>query len=99
MNKKIIGIFVCMLLIGYAIPVLGLAGEPNNATIAYQDPNQSYRLKVEHLNDGRLPPDPGEMPEGFVIKESGNIQRTSNPPDRTILSDDETIIEILENLD
>ncbi len=99
MNKKIIGIFICMLLIGYAIPVLGLAGEPNNATIAYQDPNQSYRLKVEHLNDGRLPPDPGEMPEEFVIKESGNIQRTSNPPDRTILSDDETIIEILENLD
>ena len=99
MNKKIIGIFICMLLIGYAIPVLGLAGEPNNATITYQDPNQSYRLKVEHLNDGRLPPDPGEMPEGFVIKESGNIQRTSNPPDRTILSDDETIIEILEDLD
>jgi len=99
MNKKIIGIFICMLLIGYAIPVLGLAGDPNNATIAYQDPNQSYRLKVEHLNDGRLPPDPGEMPEGFIIKESGNIQRTSNPPDRTILSDDETIIEILEDLD
>jgi hypothetical protein len=87
------------MLIGYAIPVLGLAGDPNNTTITYQDPNQSYRNKVKHLNDGRLPPDPGEMPEGFVIKESGNIQRTSNPPDRTITSDDETIIEILENLD
>ena len=98
-KKKIGIIFACMLLITYTIPVLGLAEEQNITLIIDQDPNQSWRKNVEHLNDGRLPPDPGEMLEGVNIETYENIQIISNLPEITRSSTHETIIEILENLD
>ena len=32
---------------------------------------------VKHLNDGRLPPDPGEMSENFLLKIPVNIENTA----------------------
>ncbi len=88
-----------MFLITYAIPILGLAGESINVTTTYKDPNQNYRLKFKHLDDGRLPPNPGEMPEDFIIKTPENIQMIYNPLDKTASSIHETIIEIIKNLE
>ena len=99
MKKKIGIILVCIILIIYTIPVLGLAEEQSIATIIDQDPDQSYRLKVKHLDNGRLPPDPGEIPDDFSFELHNNIQINSNPPERTMTSTDEPIIEIIQNLD
>ena len=87
-----------MLVMSYAIPVLGFAGEPNNSMFLKQDPNQSWRLKVKHLDDGRLPPDPGELVEDFVIKTPENIQIISNSYGGIASSTHETVIEIIQNL-
>ena len=87
-----------MLLMSYSIPVLGFADEPNNTIIINQDPNQNWRLKVKHLDDGRLPPAPGESVEDFIIKTPENIQINYNSIDKTISSTHETIVEIIQNL-
>lgn len=95
MKKKLVIILAFMLLIAYTIPVLGMS----NKIMINQDPDDNYREKVKHLNDGRLPPDPGDIPEDFVFEINDNSQINPNPPKRTARSEDEVIIEILENLD
>ena len=99
MNKKIIGILiVCMLLIIYTIPAMGLTIETKNIVVN-QDPNQDWRSKVKHLDDGRLPPTPGEVDPSFVFEENNIVQIVTDPPEKTIQSSEETIINILENID
>ncbi|MCK4995304.1 MAG: M20/M25/M40 family metallo-hydrolase [Thermoplasmatales archaeon] len=98
MMKKIGILIVCMLLIIYTIPVMGLTSETQNIVVS-QDPNQDYRSKVKHLDDGRLPPAPGEIAPGFVFEENNVIQIVTDPPEKTIQSSEETIIDILENID
>jgi len=94
MDKKLGIILVCMLLIAYTIPALGTTN-----IIISKDPKDNYRENVKHLNDGRLPPDPGDMPLGFVLEKTVNHQIILNPPKRAGRSEHEAIIAILENLD
>ena len=98
--KNKIGIFLaCMVLIISIVPVSALTNIPNNTTITYQDSNRDYRSKVKHLDDGRLPPNPGDISPDFVFETHELVQIISNPPEKTLQSIEETIIEILENLD
>jgi hypothetical protein len=94
MKKKLGIILVFMLLIAYTIPVLGTT----NIIIRY-DPKDNYRENVKHLNDGRLPPDPGDIPPGFEFDTKENNKIVINPPQRNGRSQDDVVIEILENLD
>jgi len=96
MKSKIGIFFVCVLLIVCIIPVSGLT---NDIKITYQDPNQDYRSKVKHLDDGRLPPNPGDIQPGFVFETNEITQIISVPPVKTLDANEETIIEILENID
>lgn len=98
MKKKVVIIIACMLLITNVITVLGLEGEPNNVIMTYEDPNQNYRLAVKHLDDGRIPPGPGEIPKDFIVKIPEDIQTIYNPLDKKVSSTHETIIEIIQNL-
>ncbi len=99
MNKGIKILLVCTLLIIYTIPVLGTANETNNIAITNIEPDQNYRLTVKHLDDGRLPPNPGELAPDFVFETHEKIQINTNPPSKSLQSDEETIIDILQNLD
>jgi hypothetical protein len=94
MKNKLVIILAVMLLVVYTIPVLGTT----NKIMINQDPDDNYREKVKHLNDGRLPPDPGHIPKDFVFEINDNSQMNPNPPQRNVRSEDEVIIEILENL-
>ena len=94
MRKKIGILIVCMLLIIYTIPVMGLTIETKNIVV-----NQDWRSKVKHLDDGRLPPTPGEIAPGFVFEENNIVQIVTDPPEKTIQSSEVTIIDILENID
>ena len=95
MKRKIVGIFVCMLLLISIIPISGIA---SNVSID-QDPNQNYRIRVKHLDDGRLPPIPGDIQPGFIFQTNEITQIISEPPIKPLDSSEETIIEILENID
>ena len=98
--KNKIGIFLaCMVLIISIVPVSALTNVPNNTTITYQDSNWDYRSKVKHLDDGREPPNPGDVSPDFVFETHELVQIISNPPEKTLQSIEEIIIEILENLD
>ena len=97
MNKKTIGILVCMLLIVYVIPISGSI--PDNKSIEIQDPDQDYRLRVKHLDDGRPSPFPGDIQPGFVFETNEITEEISEPPVITLDANEETIIEILENID
>ncbi len=88
-----------MLLITFAIPASGIFNVPDNTSFQYQDPNQNYRTRVQHLNDGRLPPDPGDMAPSFVLNVKNEIQTNPNLPRQTFDAAHETIVEILENID
>jgi hypothetical protein len=98
LKKKISILLIFILLITYTIPALGFTGEQNNKTITFQEPDQDYRSKVKHLDDSRLPPIPGEIPSDFVFESKQADKIISNPPKKTLQSDEETIIDILENL-
>jgi len=98
MKKKIITLLICFLFIINAISLLGLVEESKNVTITYQSPTNNYRLKVKHLNDGRLPPNPGEMPEDFIIKiaEKKIIDKS---PYKIASYANEAIVEIIQKID
>ena len=98
MRNKICLIIACILVISYTVPVLGFTELSDKTLILDQDPNQNWRLKVKHLNDGRLPPAPGEMSEKILIEPSENIKKINNPP-KTIQSIDETILDIIQNVE
>ncbi|UCF49084.1 MAG: M28 family peptidase [Thermoplasmatales archaeon] len=98
MKKKIRIFFISLLLIVYTIPLMSMADDTNNLYVIYQDPTQNYRFKVKHLDDGRLPPDPGEMPEDFILKIPDNSKINNNLPKRAS-SFNELIVEIIQNLD
>jgi len=99
MKKRIKILLVCTLLVIYTMPVLGITNETNYTAITNLEPNQNYRLKVKHLDDDRLPPDPGELVPGFVFETHEKIQISTNPPSKSLTSNEETIIDILQNLD
>jgi len=93
--KKIIIILICMLLLVSSIPISGIS---NNVSID-QEPNQNYRIRVKHLDDGRPPPLPGDIQPGFVFQTNEITQIISAPPIKALDSSEETIIEIIENID
>lgn len=89
MRNKIGILIACMLLIAYIVPISGVAREPNNIIIIVQDPNSE-----------RLPPDPGHLPKDFEIPGVfHNMPRTVDPPDVVVESIDDTIVEILQQID
>lgn len=98
MRKKMSILLVCALLIAYAIPVSGIIIGSGNVTVDIQDPAENYRSKVEHLDDGRLAPHPGDLSDDYMIPEViDEMQEISL--ERTLESNDETIIEILLQID
>ena len=98
MKNKIRIFIICTMLIFSTISILGSAEELKNTILNYQDPQQNYRLKVKDLNDGRLPPNPGEIAPDYVFGLKNNIQKTSDPQVKSMQSTEETIIDILENI-
>lgn len=97
MKKKIVGIFICTLLIFFVIPTSGSILKPINNEM--QDPYQIFRDSVKHLDDGRPSPGPGEVPPDFVFENNYEVEIERDPPIKTLQSSEDTIIEILENID
>lgn len=93
MKQKIIILFICFIFLISTMPIFGLADE------RFSDPNDNYRLKVQYLNDGRLPPNPGEMKDYIILKNPVNQEKIEYSPNRIITSINELIIEIIQNLD
>jgi hypothetical protein len=91
MNKKIICLLICTLFIATVIPTSG-------SIINSDDPIEDFRERNKHLNDGRLPPDPGDVDPDFSYGIYQYIQ-SSDPPEKTFDADEDTIIAILENID
>ena len=88
MKNKIGILIACMLLFAFIIPISGVAGEPNNVIIIAKDPNY-----------GRQPPDPGDLPEDFEIPGVfHNMPRNVDPPYVVVESIDDTIVEILQQI-
>ena len=97
-NRKPI-LFICILLIAYIIPSSGIA-IPNNIRVLIQDPIENYRSEVKSIDDGRLAPIPGDLPDDFVFPESiYNFFKTSIPPEKTLAFNNEVIVEILTQID
>lgn len=96
-----IGSFLlCMLVITYTVPATGIIIYSDDITENIQDPIQIYRTKVKNLDDGRAAPVPGDLPDDFVFPEIVNdFLETSIPVERTIGFIDDTIIEILLQID
>ncbi len=88
-----------MLLIIYSIPVLGFTAEQNSIKITYQETNKNYLSKVKYQDDGRQPPIPGEIPSDFIFENKQPIIIVSNPPKKTLKSNEDAIIDIIENMD
>jgi len=89
MRNKIVILIAFMLLIAYTLPISGIASEPDKVIIVFQNPKEI-----------RGPPDPGHLPEGFVFPGVfHNVPRTVDPPDVTVESIDDTIVEILQQID
>jgi len=99
MRKRIIVFIAIMLFVSNTITVIGFTDKLNGISINYQDPNQNYRTKVKHLDDGRLPPDPGEVSPDFIFKKSNVVKINENPPTKNLLADENAIINILEIID
>jgi hypothetical protein len=97
--KKIIGIFVCMMLIVFVIPTSGSIFESNNSNLEILDPYQNYRDKVKHLDDGKPSPGPGEVSPDFVFETNDVVKNVRDPPVKTLQSSKETIGDILEEVD
>ena len=99
MRKRIIILITIMLFVSNTITVIGFSDKLNDISTVYQDPNQNYRTKVKHLDDGRLPPNPGEISPDFIFKKSNVVHIRENPPIKKLVSDENAIIDILENID
>ena len=90
--KSKIGIFlICMLLIIYITPASGLIEDPRN---------ENLLLTINHIYDDYSPPFPGDMADDFVLREEPyDLPRIVESPDISAQSVEETIIEILQQLD
>lgn len=88
-----------MLLITFAIPASSVFTDPNKIILQNHDPYQDYRIRNQHLNDGRQPPNPGDMAPGFILEYKQEVPMRPSMPERTFSATHETIIEILENID
>jgi hypothetical protein len=99
LKKKIGILLICILLISFAIPASGVFTKSNKILLQIQDPDQDNKLRNQHLNDGRLPPDPGDMALGFVLEYNQEVPFKPNMPEKTFSATHETIVEILENID
>jgi hypothetical protein len=89
MRNKIGILIAFMLLSAYILPLSGIASEQDKAIFIIQNPKEV-----------RGPPDPGHLPEDFEWPGIfHNIPRKVDPPDVTVESMDDTIIEIIEQID
>ena len=93
MKKKIGILIIGIFFLSYSLTASGLFNE------TYQDPDLNYRQIVKHLNDGRQPPNPGDMAPDFVININANHNIISNKPLEAFNADQETIEEILDLID
>jgi aminopeptidase YwaD len=97
-KKKIPIFIVCMLLIAFVIPASGIIGP--DSKYDYNNDPETYRLKVKNLNDGRIAPIPGYLSDEIDFQDIiFNYQKISNPPKKTLGVKDETIIEVLNQID
>ncbi len=88
MRNKIGILIAFMLLSAFILPISGIANEQDKTIFIIQNPKQV-----------RGPPDPGHLSEDFVWPGIfHNVPRKVDPPDVTVESMDDTIIEIIQQI-
>ncbi len=98
MKNRIPILIICMLLSAYVFPISGM-NITNNRTVLIMDP-EIYRSEVISLDDGRDAPIPGDLSNDFTFNEIiYDLQKISIPLKRTLGFNNETIIEILNQID
>lgn len=98
MKNRITIIFFCMLLISYVIPASGLI-VTDDFIVLKHDP-EKYRSEVKNIYKGRDAPGPGDLSDDIIFPRIINdFEEFPIPPEIPLGFNNETIIEILNQID
>jgi hypothetical protein len=99
MKNKIQIILIGLLLIGSVIPVSGMVIS-DELIVINEDPIEIYRAKVKSLDDGRVAPIPGDLPDDFVFPDLiQGSEKISKPVESSLGVNNEIIVDILLQID